>query len=170
MVQWSNATKPSIQDLVFDEPIFHALHHRGDRMCNACRRGSRSGKQVDLWLNRRKLLGCEEEKEMLSMADFVQSIMRKNISSRKRPPPPQQSGPNVPPLTPAIYPHPRIPKLPPRDVHKKTPIEEHGKLQVVGSEAHRRELKSLYSSHRKGFAVDVSWEARQKCCISNRIE
>jgi hypothetical protein len=48
MVQWSNATKPSIQDLVFDEPIFHALHHRGDRMCNACRRGSRSGKQVDL--------------------------------------------------------------------------------------------------------------------------
>jgi hypothetical protein len=65
------------------------------------------------------------------------------------------------------YIHPRIPKLPPRDVHK-TPIEEHGKLQVVGSEAHRRELKSLNKSHRKGLAIDVSWEARRNAVLSNK--
>src|SRR5271156_3401870 len=100
------------------------------------------------------------------MADFVQSIMRKVYRRGKCPP--QQSGPNVPPLTPS-YIHPRIPKLPPRDVHK-TPIEEHGKLQVVGSEAHRRELKSLNSHIGKVLLIDVSWEARRNAVLSNRIE
>jgi len=79
-----------------------------------------------------------------------------SVSSRKRPP--HQSGPNTPPLTPAIS--TRGSPGSPQDVHK-TPIEEHGKLQVVGSEAHRRELKSLYNHIGKGLAIDVSWEARR---------
>src|SRR3954451_933230 len=41
MVQWSNATKPPVQDLVFDKPIFHALHH-GRSNAWYCRRGSRA--------------------------------------------------------------------------------------------------------------------------------
>jgi hypothetical protein len=63
MVQWSNATKPSVQDLVFDKPIFHALHHGGDRLRNAVRRGSRSGKASRSIVELSKTFGgCEEEK------------------------------------------------------------------------------------------------------------
>lgn len=94
------------------------------------------------------------------MADFVQSIMRKMLSFEE-----VSTTTTVRTKCSTLdtsYIHPRIPKLTPhRETFTKTPIEEHGKLQVVGSEAHRRELKSLYSSHRKGFAVDVSWEARR---------
>lgn len=75
------------------------------------------------------------------MADFVQSIMRKVYRRGKLSTTTVRTECST---LDTSYIHPRIPKLPPRDVHK-TPIEEHGKLQVVGSEAHRRELKSLNS-------------------------
>lgn len=100
------------------------------------------------------------------MADFVQCINEESVSSRK------VSTTTVRTECSTLdtsYIHPRIPKLPPRDVHK-TPIEEHGKLQVVGSEAHRRELKSLNSHIGKVLLIDVSWEARRNAVLSNRIE
>ena len=95
------------------------------------------------------------------MADFVQCINEESVSSRK------VSTTTVRTECSTLdtsYIHPRIPKLPPRDVHK-TPIEEHGKLQVVGSEAHRRELKSLNKSHRKGLANRRELGSTSKCCV-----
>src|SRR5277367_6119578 len=98
------------------------------------------------------------------MADFVQSINEESVSSRKVSTTTVRTECST--LDTQLYP-PADPQDTPRDVHK-TPIEEHGKLQVVGSEAHRRELKSLNSHIGKGLAIDVSWEARRNAVLSNR--